>query len=250
MVSRAATYAPDELAGLSRELEERGPEAVLRWAVDRFFPELALACSFGGPSGVVLVDMIARLEPGVEVFYLDTGFLFPETYETRDRVIARYGIHPVTYRSELTPEEQARQHGDGLWQRSPDLCCFLRKVEPNRRALAGKSAWISGVRRDQGATRQKTPAVQRDERFGLIKVNPLVRWTEADVWSYIAENEVPYNPLHDLGFPSIGCTHCTEAVKPGDGPRSGRWKGRRKEECGLHSPGRSVRFAREDEKAG
>jgi phosphoadenosine phosphosulfate reductase len=244
-----ASVRAEELRQISRRLEEEAPQQILSWAVDEFFPELTLACSFGGPSGMVLVDMIAQIEPRVEVFYLDTDFLYPETYETRDRIIARYGIQPVGYKSKLTPEEQAQQYGEELWLKDPDLCCDLRKVEPNRRALEGKRAWISGIRRDQGAARRETPVVDWDEKFGLVKVLPLVRWMEADVWKYIAEHDVPYNPLHDRSYPSIGCTYCTKAVKAGDDPRSGRWQGFDKTECGLHTPGGPVQLVRGEESA-
>ena len=236
MASLAKTYTPAGIAAISSELEERSPQAVLRWAVDEFFPDLTLACSFGGPSGMVLLDMIAQIEPRVEVFYLDTGFLFPETYQTRDRVVERYGLNLVGYTSLLTPGQQAEQHGEALWLSNPDLCCQLRKVEPNARALEGKRAWVSGLRRDQAETRRETPVVQWDEKFGLVKVNPLVRWLEADVWSYIVKNDVPYNPLHDQDYPSVSCTYCTKPVAPGDDPRSGRWQGLDKTECGLHTP--------------
>jgi phosphoadenosine phosphosulfate reductase len=244
------TYTPEALARLSQEMESWEPQAILRWAVEEFFPDIALACSFGGPSGMVLLDMMAQIEPRVEVFYLDTGFLFPETYETRDRAIARYGIRPVAYAPELTPEEQAQRYGDQLWLRDPDLCCQLRKVEPNRRALQGKRAWISGIRRDQAVTRRETPVVQWDVKFGLVKVNPLARWTEADVWRYIVEHDVPYNPLHDRGYPSLGCTFCTRPVQPGDDPRAGRWQGFDKTECGLHTPPEGVPLARGEEETG
>ena len=250
MGSLAKTYTPTELAAVGAELEERSPQEVLRWAVAEFFPDLSLACSFGGPSGMVLVDMIAQIEPRVEVFYLDTDFLFPETYATRDRVVERYGVNLVSYKSQLTPKEQAAQHGDELWLRNPDLCCQLRKVEPNARALAGKRAWVSGLRRDQAETRRETPVVQWDEKFGLVKVNPLVRWLEADVWAYIVNNDVPYNPLHDQSYPSVSCTYCTKAVAPGDDPRSGRWQGLDKTECGLHTPLEPVHLARGEENIG
>jgi phosphoadenosine phosphosulfate reductase len=229
-------YTPGELAAVARELEEAPAQEILRWAVDEFFPDLTVACSFGGPSGMVLVDMLAQIEPRVEVFYLDTDFLFPETYETRDRVIARYGINAVAYKSALTPEEQAAKHGAELWARDPDLCCALRKVEPNARALAGKRAWVTGIRRDQGGGRADAAVVQWDEKFGLVKVLPLARWSEADVWAYIVKHDVPYNPLHDRSYPSIGCTYCTKPVRPGDDPRSGRWQGFDKTECGIHTP--------------
>ena len=248
-MTQVKTYTADELAQISVELEERTPQEILRWTVDEFFPDLTLACSFGGPSGMVLVDMIAQIEPRVEVFYLDTDFLFPETHQTRDRVIERYGIQPVAYKSKLTPEEQARQYADELWLRNPDLCCQLRKVEPNQRALAGKRAWISGLRRDQAATRRETPVVQWDEKFGLVKVNALARWTEADVWAYIVKHDVPYNPLHDQSYPSVSCTYCTKAIQPGDDLRAGRWQGLDKTECGLHVPG-PIPLARGEEEIG
>jgi phosphoadenosine phosphosulfate reductase len=152
-MTTAKTYTAEDLSRLSAGLEDSAPQDILRWAVDEFFPDLTLACSFGGPSGMVLVDMISQIERRVEVFYLDTDFLFPETHATRDRVIERYGVNAAGYRSLLTPEQQAAQHGDELWLRNPDLCCELRKVEPNKRALAGKRAWVSGLRRDQAARR-------------------------------------------------------------------------------------------------
>lgn len=229
------TYSAAERARIGGQLEESSPQEVLRWAVDSFFPELALACSFGGPSGMVLLDMISRIEPRVEIFYVDTDLLFQETYETRDRAAARYGSSPVAYKPSLTLAEQAGQYGDKLWLRDPDLCCELRKVKPNRRALAGKRAWISGIRRDQAAARRNARVVGWDRKLGLVKVLPLARWTEADVWAYVAKHDVPYNPLHDRGYPSIGCHGCTKAVRPGSDPRSGRWLGFDKTECGLHS---------------
>ena len=250
MGSVAKTYTPAELGRVSAELEERSPQDVLRWAVDEFFPDLTLACSFGGPSGMVLLDMISQIEPRVEVFYLDTDFLFPETYALRDRVVERYGVNLAGYKSQLTPQEQAQQHGDELWLRDPDLCCALRKVEPNGRALAGKRAWVSGLRRDQAVTRRETPVVQWDEKFDLVKINPLVNWLEADVWSYIVKHDVPYNPLHDQDYPSVSCTYCTKPVAPGDDPRSGRWQGFDKTECGIHSPAGPVPLARGEENIG
>ncbi|MDE3095555.1 MAG: phosphoadenylyl-sulfate reductase [Chloroflexota bacterium] len=229
--------APQEaLAAASRELEGASPQQVLRWAAAAYQPGLALACSFGGPSGMVLLDMMMRIDRSVEVFYIDTDFLFPETYRLRDIAAARYGFEPAGYMSLLTPAQQAAAYGDALWARDPDACCALRKVEPNRRALAGKRAWLSGIRRDQSKSRAETPIVQWDGKFGLVKVNPLATWTESQVWQYILDNEVPYNELHDQGYPSIGCTHCTRPVAAGDDPRSGRWQGFDKTECGLHAP--------------
>jgi phosphoadenosine phosphosulfate reductase len=226
----------DELHRASQALEGSSPQEILRWAAERYQPGLTLACSFGGPSGMVLLDMAMQVDRSVEVFYLDTDFLFPETYALRDAAAKKYDFEPVGYMSLLTPSEQASKHGDALWSRDPDACCEIRKVEPNHRALEGKRAWISGIRRDQAKTRADIPIVEWDEKFALVKINPLASWTESQVWTYILENSVPYNTLHDSGYPSIGCTHCTKPVKPGDDPRSGRWQGFEKTECGLHVP--------------
>ncbi len=232
-MSEARTYDSDTLAQLSAAMEGKAPQDVLSWAVGEFQPGLTLACSFGGPTGMALLDMVMKIDPRVEVFYLDTDFLFPETYRLRDVCEQKYGFKPIGYKSLLTPEAQAEQHGAELWGSNPDLCCDLRKVEPNHRALDGKTTWISGMRRDQSKTRANVAIVDWDEKFGLVKLNPLAAWDEKQVWAYIAANDVPYNQLHDLGYPSIGCTNCTKPVRPGDDPRSGRWAGLDKEECGI-----------------
>ncbi len=226
----------EELAELNQRFAQASPEDVLRWAADRFSPDLSLSCSFGGASGMVLLDMVAKLKLQVEVFYLDTGLLFLETYALRDEAERRYGIQPVAYRSSLSLVEQAERHGDELWLRDPDRCCYLRKVAPTERALRGKRAWISGIRRDQSSTRATVPHVGWDETFELWKVSPLADWTEDDVWSYIREHDVPVNKLHDDGYPSIGCMPCTRPVMPGEDLRAGRWSGTAKVECGLHLP--------------
>ena len=232
-MANARTYDRETLTRFSEEMEGRQPEQILRWASEEFQPGLTMACSFGGPTGMVLLDMTMKIDPSVEVFYLDTDFLFPETYHLRDVSEAKYGFKPIGYRSLLTPEAQAEKHGAELWTRDPDLCCELRKVEPNYRALDGKTAWISGMRRDQSKTRANVAIVDWDEKFGLIKLNPLAAWDEKQVWAYIMQNGVPYNELHDKGYPSIGCTYCTRPVGAGDDPRSGRWAGFDKEECGI-----------------
>lgn len=213
------------------------PEAILRWAFDRYGDQVALASSFGGPSGVVLMELVQRLQPATAVFYLDTGYLFPETLATVQAARQRWPLARIErYSSDLSVGQQARLHGEALWERDPDRCCEIRKLEPNRRALAGKRAWIAGLRRDQSVERAQTPAVQWDAKFGLVKVNPLVNWDEQRVWAFIARHDLPYNPLHDRGYPSIGCTNCTRAVQPGEDPRAGRWSGTDKTECGLHVP--------------
>jgi len=228
--------AAPELERLAHELDESAPREILRWALDTYRPRITLACSFGGASGMVLLDMVMDLDPSVPVFYLDTRLLFPETYDLAARAAQRYGIAPRAIQPALTVTQQAAAHGDALWAREPDRCCALRKVAPQREALRGFDAWITGLRRDQSSTRQATPVLQWDHTFGLAKVNPLARWDERAVWRYIADHAVPYNPLHDLGYPSIGCTHCTRPVAAGADPRAGRWTGFAKTECGLHTP--------------
>ncbi len=227
--------AADDWEGWAAFFEERSPAEVLRWAVERFAPDLALACSFGAED-VALVDMLAGVWPGARVFYLDTDLFFPETYRVRDRVAERYDVNLIGVRPLLTVAAQEAVHGPELWRRDPDLCCRLRKVEPLERVFGalGLRAWITGIRRDQAPTRRHARVVEWDGRFGLVKVNPLVRWSWDEVWSYIREHDVPYNELHDRGYPSIGCAPCTRAVRPGEDPRAGRWAGLAKTECGLH----------------
>lgn len=226
----------DAIEAASAALDQAEPEEILQWAIDRYGAGLTLACSFGGISGMVLMDMIQRLAPATEVFYLDTDYLFTETYQMVDTARLHWPKSQIVgYRTDVTTEAQAAQYGANLWERDPDLCCDIRKIEPNRRALVGKQSWISGLRRDQSADRGDTPAVQWDAKFGLVKINPLVNWSEKQVWAYIFKYSVPYNPLHDRGYPSIGCTNCTKPVNPGDDPRAGRWSGMDKDECGLHT---------------
>ena len=221
---------------LSDSFEAKSPQDVLAYAIETYHPQIVLACSFGAED-VVLVDMVHRMNPDVPLFYLDTDFLFPETYATRDRIIERYQLKPaqvIQVKSLLTPQKQAESYGDALWTSSPDQCCQLRKVEPLTRVLKGYNAWITGIRRDQAPSRASAGLIEWDQKFKLVKVNPLARWTWTDVWTYIKVYEVPYNPLHDQNYPSIGCTYCTAPVAPGDDPRAGRWKNFAKTECGLH----------------
>ena len=225
----------EEIERANRELEGQTPEQVIRWAADRYGDGVTLACSFSGPTGMALVDMASRVEPSIDVFYVDTDFLFPETYALVERVSRRYSIQPRALKPRWTPEQQATEFGAALWERDPDLCCQIRKVEPNSRALEGKQAWISGLRRDQSQGRAEVRVVEWDAKFGVVKLNPLAAWTEANVWEYIREHDVPYNPLNDAGFPSIGCTYCTRAIKPGEDLRAGRWANSGKDECGLHA---------------
>jgi phosphoadenosine phosphosulfate reductase len=211
------------------------PEQVLAWAFQTYGDNIAMATGFG-VEGMALLDIAFRVNPDVKVFTGDTEFLFPETYDLIDRVEARYGTKVERLYSELTPEEQERAYGKALWARDPDQCCSLRKVEPLRRKLASLDAWVTAIRRDQTSERAGVQKVDWDEKFNLVKISPLADWTRESIWSYVVKHDVPYNPLHDRNYPSIGCTHCTRAVQPGEDPRAGRWAGFRKTECGLHSP--------------
>lgn len=226
----------EDLNRLNHSLERQSPQEIVRAAIDHFGDQLILACSFGAED-VVLADMMLRLAPKGKLFYLDTDFLFPETYAVRDRLIARYHLQPtqlIQMKPALTPEEQANQFGEALWLRNPDQCCQLRKVESLTKILRQYQAWITGIRRDQSPTRANAKIVEWDTKFGLVKWNPLAAWSWDQVWAYIREQNVPYNELHDHHFPSIGCTHCTAPVQPGEDPRAGRWKQFSKTECGLH----------------
>jgi phosphoadenosine phosphosulfate reductase len=195
---------------------------LLAWALESFHPKMALACSFQKEEAVLL-DLLFELEPDARVFALDTGVLFPETYEVWRAVEERYGTVIESWRGEWV---------EGLWASDPAHCCHLRKVEPLGRALAPLDAWITGLRREQSPTRANARKLEWDEGHGLWKLNPLADWSEKDVWARIVERDLPYNPLHDQGYASIGCTHCTQ---PGAG-REGRWAGLAKTECGLHVP--------------
>ena len=228
------TWTEDELKAINLDLEGKTPQEILEWAFKEFSTDITMACSFGGVSGMALLHMAIKVDPKVKVFYLDTDFLFPETYALKDKVAAQYGITPTGFKSLLTPTQQAAQYGEALWNRDPDLCCELRKVEPNRRALLGQRAWIAGLRRDQSETRKDVQILAWDEQNGLYKLNPMATWTEAQVNEYIAEHDIASNPLLEQGYASIGCTFCTRPVKPGEDPRAGRWAEFDKDECGIH----------------
>jgi phosphoadenosine phosphosulfate reductase len=227
------TISMDQIAAANHLLGDASPQRILRWAVDRFHPRLTMATAFG-PEGCCLIHMLAEIEPAIRVFNLDTGYQFPQTLELRDRIQRRYGIEVELVRPELTVAEYEAEHGGPLYGRRPDQCCHDRKVLPLRRTLAGYDAWISAIRRDQTADRALADVVQWDAKFGLVKVNPLLNWTRSDVWRFILEHDIPYNPLHDQGYPSIGCWPCTRPVAAGTDERSGRWAGTGKTECGLH----------------
>lgn len=220
--------------------ERASPETILRWAIGEYRPNIALACSFGGPSGMVVLDLAMGIDRSIPVYYIDTGLLFAQTHELAERVAAKYGIAPIAVKPRLALAEQASAYGEALWERDPDACCALRKVEPQFEFLRGFDAWISGIRRDQTIERRGTPVVQWDDRFGLVKINPLAAWTEREVWDYVVQHNLDYNALHDRGFPSIGCTPCTRAAAHAGDARAGRWAGSAKTECGLHAGPRIV----------
>jgi phosphoadenosine phosphosulfate reductase len=206
-------------------------------ALSTYPGETVLACSFGGPTGMVALDTIVKRDAGVPVYYLDTDLLFPETYDLIERVKARYGVAPIAVRSPLSVLDQAARHGDALWARDPDTCCNIRKVEPHTEFLRGRKLWITGVRRDQSTARAQSPVAAWDERFGVIRLSPFLNWSEEQTWAYVREHDVPYNDLNDRGYPSVGCVPCTRAIAPGEDRRAGRWPGSTKTECGLQLQG-------------
>ena len=205
--------------------------AVLRWAGETFGDDFAVTSSMADG---LLSHLASRAVPGMNVVFLDTGYHFAETIGTRDWVSGVMPITLVNVQPVQTVAEQDAEYGAKLHDRDPDLCCSLRKVQPLAKALAGYTAWGSGVRRDESPTRAGTRVVDWDAKRGMVKVNPLAAWTQDDVDAYITEHRVPVNPLQEIGYASIGCAPCTRPVAPGEDPRAGRWAGRGKTECGLH----------------
>jgi len=233
LVQPSAGNGQVQVAKVQHFAETWSPLHALSWAFDTFGSNVAISSAFGA-EGMVLIDMASHINKDFRLFTVDTEFLFPETYNLMDRIEEKYGITIERVYSALSPEEQQRIHGDALWSRNPDVCCNLRKVEPLRRKLGELDAWITSIRRDQTSVRSAAKRVEWDTKFGLVKINPIVDWTSKQVWRYIHDHDVPYNALHDQDYPSIGCTHCTRAVRAGEDPRAGRWPGFTKTECGLH----------------
>lgn len=221
-----------EIERLHSGAEDWTAKEVLSWAFSRFGKKAAVVSGFGA-EGMVVIHFAAQIHPGFSLITLDTDFLFPETYRLMEEVERRYGVTVERVRSR-PPQEQEQLYGAALWSRDPDLCCRLRKAEPLHRRLADLQAWITGIRREQSPTRAGVHKIEWDSRFGLVKLNPLADWSWADLWQFIRRHRVPYNPLHDRNYPSIGCTHCTRAVLPHEDLRAGRWAGLAKTECGLH----------------
>jgi phosphoadenosine phosphosulfate reductase len=215
-------HTDDELAELSREFERWPASKIIRWAVDSFGHHLAMSASM---TDAVLIDLATKVDPAIEVIFIDTGYHFPETLATVEEVRRHYGLN-------LRMMTVARQDEE-LWEADPENCCSAVKVGQLDRALASKDAWMSGLRRDEASTRGRTPIVARDLR-GLVKINPIALWTDDDVEAYITEHDIIVNPLTRQGYPSIGCMPCTTPVAPGEDPRAGRWRDSGKTECGLH----------------
>jgi phosphoadenosine phosphosulfate reductase len=218
----APEFSPAELADLNRGFEKAPAQAVIEWAVEQFHPFMCLSASM---TDAVLIDLAVRVEPSIEVVFIDTRYHFPETLSTVEQVRRHYGLNLRVLTVPPQPVE--------LWQADPANCCSTAKIEQLDRALVGKLAWMSGLRRAEAPSRAQAPIVARDLR-GLVKVNPIATWSDQDVAGYVADHDVPVNPLLAQGYPSIGCRPCTQPVEPGADPRSGRWAGSDKTECGLH----------------
>ena len=239
----AEAFDGDALRRRSQQLETASPEAILRF-VFATYPRVAISTAFG-PEGCALIHMAIGIQPDLPIFTVDTGYLFQESIALRNRFVDRYGIRLTVLEGQVSKAEQERVHGLKLWERDSDKCCALRKVEPTARALEGLDAWIAGLRRDQSKSRAGIDVLERyqhQDGAPLVKVNPLANWTRNDTWKYLLDHQVPYNPLLDEGYRSIGCWPCTAAVGQGEGEdgkggsaeRAGRWGGR-KEECGIHT---------------
>lgn len=216
------SFSDDELAELNAEFERLPAGKIIQWAVDCFAPHLCMTASM---TDAVLIDLAVKVDPAIEVVFIDTGYHFPETLQTVEDVRRHYGLNMRIM--------TVAHHAEELWEVDPENCCSAVKVGQLDRALAGKAAWMSGLRRTEAASREAAPIVARDLR-GLIKVNPIATWSDEDVAGYIADHDVIQNPLVAKGYLSIGCEPCTKPVKPGEDPRSGRWAGRDRTECGLH----------------
>jgi phosphoadenosine phosphosulfate reductase len=225
----------EELRAASERLNAASPEEIITWAVERYAPYLTMATAFGA-EGCVILAMLAKIAPETYVFNLDTGYQFQETLDLRDRFEAEYGVDVKLLRPELSVPEYEALHGGPLYQTNPNQCCFDRKVSVLQNAVKGMHAWMSGIRGDQTPDRAQAGVVKWDKKFSLVKISPLINWTKKEVWTRIVNERIPYNPLHDQGFPSIGCWPCTRAVAAGEtDERAGRWSGMKKTECGLHS---------------
>ena len=224
-----------ELAQKNAEFESADPVEILDWAVKRFGEGLTMATAFG-PEGMTIIHMLAEVGPQTHIFNLDTGYQFKETLELRERVKDKYGIAVELCQADTTVEVYELENGGPVYKTDPSRCCQERKISVLNRAIVGKTAWISAIRRDQSPDRAKAPIVGWDAKFNLVKVNPLANQTKSSIWSMIMKEEIPYNPLHDQGYASIGCWPCTRATMMGEDERAGRWSSfAGRTECGLHT---------------
>jgi phosphoadenosine phosphosulfate reductase len=233
----------EELSRAAESLERSSPQDILHWAVDVFGEDLTLSVSFGNPEGMILLDMLSRITDKAQVFTLDTGFLFEETVRFREDAMKRYPLPLKVLTPSLTVEEQVERYGPELYSCAPDLCCEVRKIEPQRRFIKDYGAWVTGIRRDQTAQRASTPVLSWEERFGVVKIAPLVIWSTGEVEEYVCERSLPLNPLLGRGYKSIGCAPCTQPVSEDEDTRAGRWPGMDKTECGLHFVGGALKRA-------
>lgn len=238
--STEAKLGRDDVKGLAKSFENKGPQEILEWALDTFHPRLALSSSFS-VEDVTLIDMLSKINPRFRVFTLDTGRLNQETYSLIDKIRTRYNVQMEVYcPTTVSVEKMVREHGMNLFYESiahRRLCCHVRKVEPLMRALDDLDAWITGLRREQSVTRTDAMKIEIDSAHGkIVKINPLADWSNEQVWDYVKRNNVPYNSLYDHGYSSIGCEPCTRQVKSGEDLRAGRWwwESPDKKECGLH----------------
>jgi len=225
-----------EIASANELLGNAPPQEILRWAVKRFHPRLLMATAFGA-EGCCIIHMLSEIEKGVKLINLETGYQFPETLALRETIRERYGMTVEYILPDTTVSEYEKLNNGPLYEVNPDQCCFDRKVRPLKAAMEriDPLAWISAIRKDQTVNRAaKAGVIQWDAKFKVVKVNPLLNWNKGQVWKFILDNDVPYNELHDRGFPSIGCWPCTRATRPDEDDRAGRWAGQAKKECGLH----------------
>jgi phosphoadenosine phosphosulfate reductase len=230
------TYETWQEPNINFEIDEtyKGALNVLKWSYEQYGEDIVYACSFG-IEGIVLIDLISKVQPKATIVFLDTDVNFKETYETIDRVKEKYpDLNIIMKKPKLTLEEQAAEYGDKLWETNPNQCCQIRKLTPLNEVLSDAKAWLSGLRHEQSETRKHVQFINRDDKFQSVKICPLIHWTWKDIWRYVTKNDLPYNPLHDQGYPSIGCSHCTAPAFDMNDLRSGRWQGKGKTECGLH----------------
>ena len=210
------------------------PEDLLKWTIGHFgVDKIIMGTGFGAP-GVVLLDILKKVNNNVDVFYIDTGVLFKETYELKNQLESHYKMKFKRFSTQISIEQQRQLYGDELWNRDPNLCCNIRKVLPLKNALKNFDVWITGIRKFQTKMRKNSKIIEYNELYNVNKVNPLINWTHDQIWEYIRIQNIPYNKLHNKGYPSVGCVHCTTTVKKGENHRAGRWRNNNKTECGLH----------------